>query len=522
MSRVRNGTATADENMVVGNTCVKFTEPEVENEPIESETLLPFRLRTFARSMIYRIVLEEEEARGAPYCQVCRNPVAAVTNDKRQPVDPVPYKREQKEARARELTTDAAGTLTDHTTMLLIRRILEQYDTEAPTIRAKRLKQLPWYKCHWKRVLCSVGGLEAISVGYVEDLPPELHIDSGAVASLIDARVLKRLGFSNAPIRPYTRSRKDFSVSDLRIKGEIELSLRLGILTKLRTFVVVDRLHVRAILGTDALKAFRTVIDLDENVLALKDSGEVFPLEPPRVEEMYATRVASAIRLCPGGLALILADVMGKASDETTVLIEGLPELDPNVKIARTLRTVRDVPESASDSMTGGKSVPERDLGSRAERSNGDSAWGNAVLSAVTKMTAPSRDPMPGLDEARKADLDVDFRTLSLMAKFSIDTGTHAPVKQRPYRVSQAEGDVMEAEMQQYLELGLTRLSTGPWASQVLMIRKSDGGIRFCIDYRRLNAVTIKDCYPLSRIDGILDVLAGAKLFSTIDIASGY
>ncbi|POM59155.1 Hypothetical protein PHPALM_36101, partial [Phytophthora palmivora] len=80
----------------------------------------------------------------------------------------------------------------------------------------------------------------------------------------------------------------------------------------------------------------------------------------------------------------------------------------------------------------------------------------------------------------------------------------------------------MEAEVQQYLDLGLIQPSSSPWASPVLMIRKPDGGIRFCIDYRRLNAVTVKDCYPMPLIDDILDVLGNAKLFSTMDIASGY
>ncbi|KAE8909759.1 hypothetical protein PF007_g5974 [Phytophthora fragariae] len=159
---------------------------------------------------------------------------------------------------------------------------------------------------------------------------------------------------------------------------------------------------------------------------------------------------------------------------------------------------------------------------------------------------------MPGLEEDRLAELDVDFTDSKLgeeqrvlmadllgafrdmfvetslkpgrtdLLEFSIDTGTQAPIKQRPYRVSLAEGDVMEAEIQQYQELDLIRPSTSPWASPVLMIRKPDGGIRFCIDYRRLNAVAIKDCYPMPLIDDILDVLAGAKLFSTMDIASGY
>ncbi|KAE8892752.1 hypothetical protein PF005_g6975 [Phytophthora fragariae] len=108
------------------------------------------------------------------------------------------------------------------------------------------------------------------------------------------------------------------------------------------------------------------------------------------------------------------------------------------------------------------------------------------------------------------------------LLEFSIDTGDCAPIRQWPYRVSKAEGDVMVSEIQQYQELNLIRPSSSPWVSPVLMIRKPDGGIRFCIDYQRLKAVTIKDCYPIPLIGDILDVLGKAKLFSTMDIASGY
>ncbi|GMF32082.1 unnamed protein product [Phytophthora fragariaefolia] len=108
------------------------------------------------------------------------------------------------------------------------------------------------------------------------------------------------------------------------------------------------------------------------------------------------------------------------------------------------------------------------------------------------------------------------------LLKVEIDTGDNRPIKQQPYRVSVADGEVMEAEVEEYLDLGLIRPSNSPWASPVLMIRKPDGGIRFCIDYRRLNAVTVKDCYPMPLIDDILDVLGDARLFSTMDIASGY
>ncbi|KAH9119167.1 hypothetical protein LEN26_011773 [Aphanomyces euteiches] len=108
------------------------------------------------------------------------------------------------------------------------------------------------------------------------------------------------------------------------------------------------------------------------------------------------------------------------------------------------------------------------------------------------------------------------------LIEFSIDTGNNPPIRSVPYRTSKAEGDIMEAELNQYLDLGLIRPSKSPWSSPVLMIRKPDGSIRFCIDYRKLNSVTVKDSYPMPRIDDLLDVLGRAKLFSTMDIASGY
>ncbi|KAG2780897.1 hypothetical protein PC129_g21561 [Phytophthora cactorum] len=108
------------------------------------------------------------------------------------------------------------------------------------------------------------------------------------------------------------------------------------------------------------------------------------------------------------------------------------------------------------------------------------------------------------------------------LLQVSIDTGTHPPGKQQPYRVSKAERDVMELEIQEYLDIGLIRLSASPSASLMLMIRKPAGGIRSCNDYRKLNGVTVKDCYPMPLIDDILDVLGNAKLLETMDIASGY
>ena len=72
------------------------------------------------------------------------------------------------------------------------------------------------------------------------------------------------------------------------------------------------------------------------------------------------------------------------------------------------------------------------------------------------------------------------------------------------------------------LQNGVVRASTSPWASPIVLVKKKDGGTCFCVDYRKLNDVTRKDTYPLPRIDETLHALAGARLFSTWDLASGY
>ena len=69
---------------------------------------------------------------------------------------------------------------------------------------------------------------------------------------------------------------------------------------------------------------------------------------------------------------------------------------------------------------------------------------------------------------------------------------------------------------------GVVQPSTSAWASPIVLVPKRDGSLRFCIDYRKLNAITKKDVYPLPRIDDILDTLGQACYFSTLDLASGF
>ena len=96
------------------------------------------------------------------------------------------------------------------------------------------------------------------------------------------------------------------------------------------------------------------------------------------------------------------------------------------------------------------------------------------------------------------------------------------PVRQRYRRIPPSEYEAVKAHIHQLLEAQVIRESSSPYASPIVLVRKKDGSLRLCVDYRLLNSKTRKDAFPLPRIEESLDSLGGARWFSTIDLASGY
>ncbi|PKI60687.1 hypothetical protein CRG98_018934 [Punica granatum] len=80
----------------------------------------------------------------------------------------------------------------------------------------------------------------------------------------------------------------------------------------------------------------------------------------------------------------------------------------------------------------------------------------------------------------------------------------------------------LKVQLQELLEKGFIRPSVSPWGAPVLFVKKKDGSLRLCIDYQQLNRVTLRNKYPLPRIDDLFDQLHGANVFSKIDLRSGY
>ncbi|KAL4013812.1 hypothetical protein IC575_025996 [Cucumis melo] len=119
-------------------------------------------------------------------------------------------------------------------------------------------------------------------------------------------------------------------------------------------------------------------------------------------------------------------------------------------------------------------------------------------------------DELPGLPPPREVDFAIE-----------LEPGT-APISRAPYRMAPAELKEFKVQLQELLDKGFIRPSVSPWGAPVLFVKKKDGSMRLCIDYRELNKVTVKNRYPLPRIEDLFDQLQGATVFSKIDLRSGY
>jgi hypothetical protein len=111
-------------------------------------------------------------------------------------------------------------------------------------------------------------------------------------------------------------------------------------------------------------------------------------------------------------------------------------------------------------------------------------------------------------------DRDIEFI-------IELQPGT-APISKRPYRMPPNELAELKIQLQGLPDKGFIRPSASPWGCPALFVKKKDNSLRLCVDYRPVNAVTIKNKYPLPRIDILFDQLAGAKVFSKIDLRSRY
>ncbi|KAL0536697.1 hypothetical protein IC582_025657 [Cucumis melo] len=172
----------------------------------------------------------------------------------------------------------------------------------------------------------------------------------------------------------------------------------------------------------------------------------------------------------------------------------------------------------------GSKSLPQVISAIRASKLLSQGTWG--ILASVVDTreadVSLSSEPvvrdypdvfpeeLPGLPPHREVEFAIE-----------LEPGT-VPISRAPYRMAPTELKELKVQLQELLDKGFIRPSVSPWGAPVLFVKKKDGSMRLYIDYRELNKVTVKNRYPLPRIDDLFDQLQGATVFSKIDLRSGY
>ncbi|GJW17440.1 putative reverse transcriptase domain-containing protein [Tanacetum coccineum] len=151
-------------------------------------------------------------------------------------------------------------------------------------------------------------------------------------------------------------------------------------------------------------------------------------------------------------------------------------------------------------------------LGQISAKKEEDKSEGKQIKDVPIVRDFPEVFPedLPGLPPARPVEFQIDLIPGA------------APVARAPYRLAPSEMKELSEQLQELSDKGFIRPSSSPWGAPVLFVKKKDGSFRMCIDYRELNKLTVKNRYPLPRIDDLFDQLQGSSIYSKIDLRSGY
>ncbi|KZS02853.1 Uncharacterized protein APZ42_034557 [Daphnia magna] len=190
------------------------------------------------------------------------------------------------------------------------------------------------------------------------------------------------------------------------------------------------------------------------------------------------------------------------------------PQLSPLMKEGTPDSLGNDVGEDADESINGSDSTPR-----------GTSIPRQAFRAQVASMLPPA-DVEKTVELLEQFDTSFALKEVELgvckIAEHRINTGTAAPVNQSPNISAWKERAIVQKQVDEMLSQSVIERSTSPWASPVVLVKKKDGSWRFCINYRRLNAISVKDVNPWPRIVKTLSRMGNASVFSTLDLESGY
>ena len=380
-------------------------------------------------------------------------------------------------------------------------------------------------------------------------------VDTGAGPSVIRSDMLPDDWKSAGIIVPKSETRRiqDANGNIVHTKATVQLTFVLGPLTATFQFLVVDTLAVPILLGCDFINQYVKCIKPREGRIDLEGGGTTFLIRTDIKKSSITDttiRVAKYIELAPMSETNVLVQTSAEglctlySVNQNTLrkkteyaMANGLAELQKLKPFIVRVLNFSSKPISLQKHAVIGfaHAASSEDqffiLPTSTDRkeefdtensvlSKSDDEWIHDVN--LDHLEAETQHRIQSLLRKHASMWNGELGELSI-TKHRIDLQENAkPAYQAPYRAGKQSRDIERQEVDRMLKAGVIEPATSEWASPVVLITKKDGSIRFCVDYRKLNALTVKDSYPLPRMDECLDSLGDATIFSTLDCNSGY
>lgn len=363
-------------------------------------------------------------------------------------------------------------------------------------------------------------------------------VDTGADYSVLSGQLAARMKkVSTTWTGPQVRTAGGHLITP---SGRCTARVKIQGHTYLATFVILDQCSRDVILGMDFLTDNEAVINLRTKSIAFSTKYSIdhtgsFEREMPlRILDDHITIPPQS-------------SIMVSVSANSPACATGVVEAKPLLLVHRAIAVARGVlrleegraevflTNFGTEHQHLNKGTTVATFDEVAEVSNSSSIEALASTVPAHASSSTEFDVNPALPQEKQQSLRAllerysdNFSSSSKIrqtpiAKHRILTheGTR-PLRQSPYRVSSKERESIRLQVKEMLDDDIIQPSRSPWAAPVVLVKKKDGTLRFCVDYRRLNSVTKKDVYPLPRIDDALDRLCDAKYFSSMDLKTGY
>lgn len=390
----------------------------------------------------------------------------------------------------------------------------------------------------------------------VNSIEVRFLIDTGSTTTLVSNRAFEQLPESQRPELTGTKTRVVLADGKvLPTSGYATLTLTFGKIS-VDHEVLIAGIGVTGLLGMDFLRAFNCQLNLPKNTIQIR--GCTFPLNEVKTDfQCCRIQVLKHEVILPNTEQIIMGSPESGAGD--------LPELGlvaplqaysekHQLAVARALVSLKEskVPVrvmNASDAevhLYPGTSIAlcqsiDEVLGNSEDSEVCNLVQGGGVNTSQFSESVPDHLSDMFIRACQHLDIEQQNKVKSLIVEckevfanengdlgrtklvtHKINVGNAQPIRQAPRRLPLHQREVATKEIESMLEKDIIRPSSSPWSSPIVLVKKKDGTIRFCIDYRKLNAITIKDAYPIPNIQESLEMLSGACWYSTLDLASGY